>query len=222
MNFLSRLLPKPKELSIVKQGPKAVEKAVEVLTEGGIVIYPTETSYGIGIDATNKSAVRDLYRIKGRNSKKNISVLMSDIKMIKKNIVLTKDSERVVNKLMPGPLTIICNKKENSKIVCSDNSIAFRISSNNFATKLVSALGNPITATSANLSDTPPLHKKVDVMSYFVDKVDMIIDAGDLIEGRSSTLFDMATKKILRKGPITKYDIMNAILGKTNRVNKQR
>ncbi len=186
---------------IIKNTDKnALPRAVDVLSKGGIIIYPTETCYGIGADATNDKAVLGVVKTKKRNREKNISVAFSDIKMAKQYLIITKKAERLIDAFMPGPITLIVESKGKKKV-------GFRIPDNNIVRRLIKRLGKPITTTSANIAGEPPLYKIKDVIKTFNGKVDLTLDAGNLKKVKPSTVFDVTSMKVLRTGPISERQI---------------
>ncbi|MCX6816223.1 MAG: L-threonylcarbamoyladenylate synthase [Candidatus Aenigmarchaeota archaeon] len=182
----------------------ALSKAVTLLAKGGVIVYPTETSYGLGVDAENDRAVKKIITIKKRNKNKKISVAFSDLKMAKKYLVVTKDAEKLCKAFLPGPLTLLVESK-NHKIV------GFRIPDHKFVLSLIRKLGKPITATSANISGEGDLYKIKDVIKIFDKKSDLIIDGGNLMKRKPSTVYDVTERKVIRKGPIPEKRI-NAVL----------
>jgi tRNA threonylcarbamoyl adenosine modification protein (Sua5/YciO/YrdC/YwlC family) len=190
--------------------PDDVTGAAEVLQKGGLVIYPTETSYGIGCDATNSEAIKNVYRLKGRDYAKPLSIIVADVEMAKKYIGINKTAETLVKKFMPGPLTLVAKKRNLPDELCRET-IAFRISSNKFATGMTKKLGNPITATSANISGDEPIYEIKKIKLQFKNKADLIIDAGNLEKRKPSTIYDTISRKILREGDITKSQIEKAL-----------
>jgi len=188
---------------VLKPGKKALEKCVEVLKKGGILIYPTETSYGIGADATNGKTMENIIKLKNRPQEKKVSIAVSDTEMAKKYLEITKDVEKLVKAFMPGPITLLVKSKYGTE--------GFRIPDNEFVLNLIRAFGKPITATSANISGKPPLYRISEVIRAFKGKVDIIIDGGDLSERRPSTVFNVEKKEIKREGPVTLEQIMKVI-----------
>lgn len=195
-----------KTVIIKAKDKNAISTAVRVLKKGGIIIYPTETSYGIGADATNSKAIRKIFKIKTRDKGKPISIIVSSLSMAKKYAFIDALSGKLAQKFMPCPLTLISRKK-NLPGMLSKNTIAWRIPSHAFALALVKKFGKPITATSANKSGKPQMYKINDVIKSFSGSVDLIIVAGNLPRRRPSTVFDAANKKVLRKGPVKEKDI---------------
>jgi L-threonylcarbamoyladenylate synthase len=207
MNVLYGLTGKifGKKTTVMKaDDPNAVNIAAAIMKKGGLIIYPTETSYGIGADYTNKKAVRKIHRLKQRPSEKKIPVVASGIRMMKKYAVITRDAEKLAKKFMPGPLTLVVNTKKGG-------TVAFRISSHPFAKKLPEKLGKPVTSTSANISGNKPLYKFTEVLAYFLNKADLIVDGGNLKKTKPSTIFDVENKCIIRKGTVKLREIKSEL-----------
>lgn len=192
---------------IIKTNNKtAVQRAAEVLRNGGLIIYPTETLYGIGADASNDKAVKKVINIKNRSKSKHILIAFSDLKMAKKYLVITKKAEVLAKAFMPGPLSLIVETK--TKPV---RKIGFRIPDNKFVLSLIRKMGKPITSTSANISEKENLYKIKDIIKTFSGKVDLIIDAGNMPKGKASTVYDTTTMKIVREGPVSEKEIKAAL-----------
>lgn len=192
-----------------KPTKKLIEKAIDILKNGGLIVYPTETCYGIGCDALNENAVEKVYRVKKREKKKPISIIVSSLKMIRKYGKITKEVEYLVKKFMPGPLTIVVEKKRKIPDILNPKEIAFRISSHPIAQQLVKELDKPITATSANISGSKPIYSSEEIVKIFNGKVDMIIDSGNLPLIQPSTIIRVKKSKIelIREGAIP-FDIV--------------
>lgn len=176
-----------------------IKKAVSILKKGGLVIYPTETCYGLGADATSQKAVKKVYLIKKRPRNKPISIVVSDIKMFKKYAYISKKAEKLIKKYMPGPLTLVL-KKKNLPNVLSKNKIGIRIPNNKIALKLIKEFGKPITATSANLAGGSNPYTIKSALKQI--KPDYYIDAGKLPRRKPSTIYDVEKNRIIRKGSI--------------------
>jgi len=182
----------------------SINQAVKILRKGGIIIYPTETAYALGADWTNKKAIKKIYKIKGRNAGKKLSVIVSNIKAANKYVRLDQTSKILIHKFMPGPLTLICPVRKGR------DTLAFRISSNSFARKLTSKLGRPIVATSANISGKREIYSSKTLKKLFPNIP--IIDAGELGERKPSTIYDVQRRKILRKGPVRENEIYKVLV----------
>jgi len=196
---------------IKSRNKKAIVFASAFLKKGGLVIYPTETCYGLGADATNLRAVRKIIRVKGRKSSKFIPIIISDMKMAERYIVLNNDIKKLMRKFMPCPLTLVAKKKNMPRILAKKIIGGFRIPSNKFALGLVKKFGKPVTATSANISNNKPIYEIKEIKRVFLGRVDLIIDAGSLPRKRPSTVFDVSGRKIIRKGRISKKDVLKII-----------
>ncbi|MDD5163882.1 MAG: L-threonylcarbamoyladenylate synthase [Candidatus ainarchaeum sp.] len=189
---------------------KAIEKALETLRKGKVIIFPTETSYGIGADALNEKAVEKVHKAKKQPNSKPISVIIADLKQAGKIVKLNNETRVLAKKFFPGPLTIIAPEKKVPKNLAK-NGIAFRVPANKFARELCRAFGKPITATSANLHGEPAIFDSKELIEKFSDGVDLIIDAGMLPQKKASTIYCTINHKILREGKITKKEIEKAL-----------
>ena len=180
----------------------SIKETVNVLKNGGICIYPTETCYGLGCDATNEKAIKKLRKIKKMNDEKKISIIVSSLEMIKKYGRVTKRVEKIVNLFMPAPLTLVIRKKKSIPDILNKDEIAFRIPNNLVALRLVKEFEKPITATSANITTKPSIYTFDKIRKVFEGKVDIILDGGDLPLEPPSTIVDMTKRKaeIIREG----------------------
>jgi len=205
------------ETRVIKINPKNPDRKIiwhiaKIIRNGGIVVYPTETSYGIGTNAVNVAAVKRLRKIR-KPSGKPISIIVSDVETMKEYGVITRQIECLVKKFMPGPLTIVANRKKTIPDILNKKEIAFRISSHPIASMIAEYAKVPVTAASANPEGLPPAFDVKKVLEYFDGKVDIVIDAGRLKKIKSSTMVDMKTKepKLLRAGPISFSKIKSTI-----------
>ena len=187
-------------------------KPAEIIKKGGIVIFPTETVYGIGTNGLNEQSVKRLYEIKKRPINKPISLLVNDIKMIEKLTKnITKKEYEIIEKFMPGPLTIILNKSDivPNIVSANTNTIGIRIPNNEITRKLIELAGVPIAAPSANISGEQSETNLDNLMSIFKNEVDYYINGGECKIGTASTIVKVIDEKtyILREGIITKEQI---------------
>jgi L-threonylcarbamoyladenylate synthase len=185
----------------------AIKTAVRILQRGGVIVYPTETSYGVGVDGTNKKAIARLYTLKGRVKSQPLSILVSSQRMLKKYARLTSGA-RTLWQHLPGPLTLRLPARDAAKYVAdAENAVGIRVSSHPFVRALIRAYGKPITATSANVSGRPSLYSADDIEKVFrrrKHKPDLLIDAGVLPKNSASTVVDCTgkTMRVLRQGDI--------------------
>lgn len=189
-----------------------LQKVAGIIKNDGIVLFPTETVYGIGANGLSKKAVEKIYKAKGRSIKNPINLLVSDIKMIES---VAKDITELEYKLMdvffPGPFTIILKKKDivPNIVTAGGDTVGVRMPSGEIALKLVQESGVPIAAPSANLSGSLSGTNLNDIIGDFENKVDCIIDGGDSKIGLESTIVKVVdgVPHILRPGAITDVQI---------------
>lgn len=187
--------------------PKAIEEVVEVLKKGGIIIYPTDTIYGLGCDITNQKAVEKICRLRGiKPEKANFSFICSDLRHISDFIKpIDTTTFRVLKKALPGPFTFIFNASNNvPKLLSSKKkTVGIRVPDNDIAREIVRLLGNPILSTSIRDDDevieysTDPelIHEK------YEESVDLVIDGG-YGDNEPSTVVDCTSGsfEIIREG----------------------
>jgi len=191
---------------------RILTRAVEILTGGGIIAYPTETFYGLGADATNEKAIQKIFAVKGRNFKNPISLIIGQTDDI---YPLVQDVPETAKKLMaafwPGALTIVflAADKISPLLTAGSGKIGLRVSSHPGARGIVQKLKRPLTATSANLSGAPECVSASDVAFQLGDKIDAIIDLGNTPGGKGSTIIDVTCTPpvILREGAISRKTI---------------
>ena len=181
-------------------------KAKNILKEGGIVIFPTETAYGIAADALNEKAIDKVYEAKGRPREKGLTTIVDSLETVERHAEISSKEKKIVEEFMPGPLTLIAEKKGNVPKNLNEKFV-FRISSGEVANKL-SEFG-PITATSANISGEKTSYAVKDISDRLLNKVDHVIDAGRLDQGPTSTIIEIENGRIMvhREGPIKKEEI---------------
>ncbi|MBQ8219128.1 MAG: threonylcarbamoyl-AMP synthase [Bacilli bacterium] len=186
------------------------------LENGGLVIFPTETVYGIGAIATNERAVDSIFIAKGRANDNPLIVHVDSIKEIEKYAAITNEIERkLINNFMPGPFTLILKKKDiiPSNVSANLDTVGIRIPSNKIANEILKYKHIPIAAPSANISGKPSGTNINDIKEEFMNKVDYIIDGDNTDIGLESTVVKVIDNipVILRPGFITKEDIINAV-----------
>ncbi len=199
---------------------EVIKTAVKVLNKGGLVVYPTETCYGIAVDATNEKALSKLLSYKTFRGSKPISVAVSSKEMAEKYVSLNDMAENIYKNYLPGPITVVSMNKGNLKppVVSRQGSTGIRIPDYKFTLKLIEAFGRPITATSANVSYKPHPYSIDQLIKDLPKKssslIDMYIDDGELPRNVPSTILDttMNTLTVLREG---KHKFEDAILQST-------
>ena len=190
--------------------------AVAALKRGEVIVYPTETLYGLGADSLNLDAVEKVFQLKGRDPQTPIPVLVADREMLG---ALVEEIPALAKKLMaslwPGPLTLVLPARRDvpRPLVNSSGAVGVRISSQPIATSLVRALGHPLTATSANPSGKEPARTIVDAKRYFAAAIDVFIDGGRLTSKTGSTVVEIRNNaiRIIREGEIGKSELQRAV-----------
>ncbi len=175
--------------------PAAVEQAAEVLRHGGVVAFPTETSYGLGAVVDNVRALEYIYEIKKRPQDKPLLVLVDSVERMDGLVSnISHAARKLMDHFWPGPLTILFPAAPGLAwpLHCGTGKIGIRISSNPWAQALVEKLGRPVTATSANVSGMPPAADAQEVAEQLAHPgPDFILDGGPLSHGASSTIVDV-------------------------------
>lgn len=178
-----------------------VHEAINVMADGGVILYPTDTVYGLGANIFDKNAVRKVFDIKQRSYLKPLSILVSDIKAIDLVAKTSLAQKQTINKYLPGPYTFILNKRKIvPRIITSGlNNVGVRVPDCELACRLAGIF--PITTTSANLSDDELLSNPKEIIDQIGDRVDLVIDAGDLNTSNASSIIDLTgfNPKIIRK-----------------------
>ncbi len=180
----------------------AVQRAVEVLSQSGVVIYPTETCYGVGVDATNKKAVDKLYGFKGMRRKKPVSIAVSDARMASKYVRINRSAYFFYKHFLPGPYTVISEYKGgvDERLVAVNKTLGVRVPDYELVSMIVKRLSKPITATSANPTGyKTPYSVKDDILTIdekYLRYVDLILDAGVLPRRPPSVVVDTTKEEI--------------------------
>ena len=184
-----------------------LKKCIETINKGGLVIFPTETVYGIGANAYNEEAVRKIYEVKMRPDEKPLSIMVSSIDEISKYAIISNEIEdKIIKKYMPGPITIVLKKKPGvfDYISSGKDTIGIRIPDNEIILKILKEAKLPIVAPSANISGKPSGIILSEILKDFDGKVDICIDGGKAKLSEPSTIVKVVDNKpvILRQGRI--------------------
>jgi L-threonylcarbamoyladenylate synthase len=179
-----------------------IETALEVLRNGGTVVYPTDTVYGVGANIFQEKAVKAVYQMKERTLDKPVSICLSKTEDIEKIAHVDQSVETIIMKILPGPYTLILNKKENvpSCITAGTGKIGARIPDNTICREISKEF--PITATSANISGHSSPKSAQEAVKELDNHPDIILDSGPCKGGISSTVVDLTVTppQILREG----------------------
>ena len=189
-----------------------IKKAADVIKSGGLVVFPTETVYGLGADATSAEAAKLIFKAKGRPSDNPLIIHISTPNDAEKYTLTNEIYYKLAEKFMPGPLTVILPSRECIPKATRANllTVAVRCPENQIARDLIKASGVPIAAPSANLSGTPSPTSAKHVIDDMMGRVDMILDGGDCEFGLESTIVKVESDgsvTLLRPGKITVEDL---------------
>lgn len=191
-----------------------IELVSEGIRNGKIAVFPTETVYGIGANALDEMTCEKIFDAKGRPTNKPLIVLVSDLNMLKEIVEdLSEIESKLIEEFWPGPLTIIFEKKKNCKIsdvvTGRQNTVGVRMTSGEVARLLIQKARVPIVAPSANLSGNPTGVKMEQIIAELGDKVDYILDCGDIEDSTASTVVQVKDNMIhiFREGKITKEEL---------------
>ena len=191
-----------------------LSKAVKALSEGKLIVYPTDTLYGMGADVFNEDAIKRLYEVKKRKFSEPLSVAVANIDEIEKIAMVNENARILAKNFLPGRLTIVLEKRPivPDIVTAGLDNVAVRIPDNDIALELISKFG-PITATSANIhgKETPSIINDI-MMQFKNSDVPVFIDDG-VLEKKASTIVDVTSSHphILREGEITKKQILDAL-----------
>lgn len=167
----------------------------KAIREGKIIIYPTDTLYGIGCNAESEENVEIIMRIKERSPDKPLSVIAPSKEWIAENTKITSDYVKFINSLFPGPYTVVLNAKVKIPFVVSkEGKIGIRIPKNEFC-DFIRSQGFPFVTTSVNLSEENPVYSVNDIPEKIKQIADYAIDAGE-IRGHASRVFDISERKL--------------------------
>jgi len=198
-------------MQIVKiDDSSSIEQACDQLTQGNLVIYPTETCYGIAVDATNKEAVTKLLEYKG-DRYRQVAVAVADKEMASKYVDLSEIANNLYKNFLPGPITVISKSLHvlDTRLESESGGLGIRIPKHYFALELIKSFGRPITATSANTSGKKEPYSLADWQKYTISSkhvmVSLFLDGGKLADRPTSTVVDTTLNDplVLRQGAFT-------------------
>jgi len=183
------------------------QRAAQIVSAGGVIAFRTDTFYGLGADPFNVSAVSKIRELKGREENKPILLLLSEASVGDRFIADRSEAfEEVARKFWPGPLTIVGVAVANlpPEITAGTGTVGVRVPADEGVRDLVRTCGGALTATSANPSGSEPARSAKDVFDYFGDKIDFILDGGEVITTEPSTVLDVTTSppRVIRQGAV--------------------
>ncbi len=193
---------------------EVLREVAQVVKSGGLVIYPTDTVYGLGADPLNEQAIRRVYAVK-RREQKPLPVLVSSIEKARELVYVTPEAEKLMRAFWPGPLTIVLKKRElvPNTLTAGRDSLGVRQPNMELTLKLIEYCGGYLIGTSANISGHPAPRTAEEAMKEIGAEVDVVIDAGPCPGGIPSTVIDLTTQppKIVREGPIKREQIKEVL-----------
>ena len=183
-----------------------LKQAREVVKDNGVIVYPTETAYGIGGNALNDEVIERIYEAKQRPRSKGLTVIVESLEQAEEYADLSEAEKALVEEFMPGPLTLVAEKKDSVPDSLNDKFV-FRISSSPIAREL--AEEGPIVATSANISGEKTSYSVDDISGDLLEKVDFVLDKGRLPRGPTSTILELKNGEVFihREGPISQEEV---------------
>jgi L-threonylcarbamoyladenylate synthase len=194
-------------ISLRTEYDAALAAAVDAVKSGQLFIYPTDTLYGIGCDATNEKAVEKIYALKGREARKPLSVIVANLQMLKEYCHVDGNQLHVLTRLLPGPYTFLLKSKKKIP-ACNEEKIGIRMPENYFALAVCKNAGVPVVSTSANVSGKEDAAEigEVDAKIAKSGAIPLAIDGGRCKYAQASTVIDLVDMKVLRKGAVRDGD----------------
>jgi L-threonylcarbamoyladenylate synthase len=198
--------------------PEVLSRVTSALRQGRVVAYPTETLYGLGVDPFREEALERLYVLKGRPAEMPVSILVRDVAMLREVVQeLPAQAMRLVEAFLPGPLTLVLHARPGlpERLTSGTGKVGVRISAHPFMQHLFASYGAPVTTTSANPSGRPDARDVKEILAYFPEGIDCILDGGPAPGVPGSTVVDGTGEAvvILREGAIPSTKILEALKG---------
>ena len=191
---------------------KDILKVAKILESGGIIAFPTETVFGLGVLSNSKENFLKLVKVKNRNPDKPFTLMISKIEQVKDLVEIDAKTEKIIKKFMPGPLTLVLKKKNNSEIPSyfdlNSGYIGIRIPDDKFILSLIDLVDSPLLVPSANKSNEKPAKNVDEIIKIFENEIDCVVN-GECGSGVPSTVakIDKENVIILREGIIKKEDL---------------
>jgi len=202
---------------LLRIGSESIREAAATIFKGGLVVYPTDTVYGLGCHPFDKEAVNKVSDVK-RRSKGNFPVLVGSIEKAKELGEVDGNAETLALRFWPGPLTIVVSSRAEfpPAIVGTDRMVGLRIPGRKDTLDLISMCGGSLVGTSANISGAPSTTRAEEALKTFEGKVDLVLDGGSLSKSPESTVVRVAGNHvdILREGAISRQEIVMALKAK--------
>lgn len=221
-------------MKVVKIDPfndyrEAVSRAIDILKAGGVIVYPTDTVYGLGANACDFRAVEQVFKIKKRPLNKPLPIFVKNINWVREVAFLPPKLEPVLAKIWPGAVTVILPRRKviPSIVTAGAGSLGVRVPKHTFVEKLLAEFGYPLTATSANISGLEAERDPSAIADSFKNEIwkpDLIIDAGLLPKSLPSTIIDFSTisPKVIRIGSVKPEALAEILALRYAKTNKKR
>lgn len=205
-----------KNMETERKTKEEIEEVIECMSRGGVVAFPTDTVYGLGVVYDNEDALNRLKLSKGRPEDKPIPMMISNLSQIESVAEVNETAKKLIGRFMPGAFTIILNKKQHVKDYVTNGfkTIGIRMPDDEFILELMNRLGKPLLVTSANLSGEETGTTFHEVINQLDGRIDMIVKGMCGLK-ESSTIVDATVEnvKVLRQGPISESEIVRALGG---------
>ena len=183
--------------------PRQINRIVDLLRQGGIIVYPTDTIYGLGCDIFNSKGIKRIFQVKQRDQRKPFSFICSDISDVANYCQVSNFAYKILKRHLPGPFTFVLDatRQVPDLLMTKQKTVGIRIPDNPIALAIVRELGHPLVTTSANTSGDDPVNDPVEIESRFGKSIDMVVDGGVLM-GDSSTVISLVDDNIevIREG----------------------
>lgn len=197
-------MPQIFKINPINPQQRLIPRVADILASGGVIVYPTDTVYGLGCDIFNKKAIEKIYQIKGKSFKQPLSFIVPDLKRISQYAIVSNKAYRIMRKLLPGPYTFVlpASRLVPKKISLNNRkTVGIRIPKNRVCMAILKEFSNPIITTSANLSGEDVLSDPHEINETIGHSVDLIIDCG-VLGITASTVVDLTQTEpvVLRQG----------------------
>ena len=197
-------------------GPEAVREAASALRAGGLVVFPTDTVYGLGVDPWNEEAVQRLFRVKGRAASKPLQLLLADAAQLQDVVAEVSDAaQRIARRFFPGGLTLVLKRRPAvpATVVAGGATVGVRVPDHTVCLEMIRAFGSPLAASSANRSGRESPSTAQEAVAQVGESVDLVLDAGPCPLGRESAVLDLSGSRprLLREGAIPKVELEEAL-----------
>jgi L-threonylcarbamoyladenylate synthase len=178
-----------------------ISSAARFVIRGGVIVYPTETVYGLGANALDDQSVMRVFLIKKRPLSMPIFLAVSSLEMLEKVAEIEEDDATLLKRLFPGPVSVLVRKKSivPDCLTAGSQLVGIRFPENEIAQKIIDFAG-PLTSTSANITGSPPPSSATEVSREIADRVDLVVDGGKSRYSQPSTLLDLTKREIIRSG----------------------